>query len=129
MKSKDQILLEEAYLKILNEERPRFTSSGIKVTWNKDSKSGEWDGEFKIAEKTYYVETQYDLDYTEDKGDYDTPPDLTIDRLDLIDPKFYEYSDETGEYIELNLENNPDLYKALSDAVEIKIAEYEYERL
>lgn len=135
-----------------------FTSNGIKKTWSSDSGSGDWDGEirvhrdpttgrysdisyqkFKASPELYqndplfYVETNYDFDYTYDAGDDMTPPDTQIDDIQLSNLRIYKEDPQTGEYgedIADQLEKeDPELFKAVADSVETKIAEFEYERI
>lgn len=151
---KDQKLISEAYKKVLNEA---YGYGGIKKTWHDDSKSGTWDGEVKLHrnpktgsfsnakykeiqanpelyknDPLFYVNVKYDLDYTYDAGDYDTPPDLTINNIDFVDYTIDQEDPETGEWKNVTNElekTNPELFKGLMNVVDEEIASIEYERL
>lgn len=133
-------------------------SNGIKKTWSSDSGMGSWDGEIKVHkdpangrysdvsyqklklnpelyknDPLFYIETDYDFDYTYDAGDDMTPPDTQIDIINLSNLRIYREDPQTGEYgedISDQLEQeDPELFKAVTDNVEEKIAEIEYERI
>lgn len=133
-------------------------SNGIRKTWSSDSGTGDWKGEIKVhkdpatgkySDVTYqkiqanpelykndplfYVETDYDFDFTYDEGDNMTPTDTTIDQINLNNLRIYQEDPNTGEYgedVSAKLEKtNPELFQAITYNVEEKIAEIEYERI
>lgn len=133
-------------------------SNGIKKTWSSDSGMGNWDGEVRVHkdpvtgkysdisreklkanpelyknDPLFYVETNYDFDFTHDAGDDMTPPDTTIDQINLNNLRIYQEDPNTGNYdvdISAELEKtDPELFQAISYSVEEKIAEIEYERI
>lgn len=126
--SKDQRAIEEAYLNIHNEERMQYTPHGIPITWETNTRNGDWDGNVEVDGKTYYVNTYYSVDVVDDRGDKDTPPSLTIKHVMLDGEEFYA-EDQDGDFdILLDKEANPELYDKIASAVKSKVAEYEYQR-
>ena len=104
--------------------------NGIKKTWRDESLSSNWDGEIQLDDKIYYSQCNYDLDYTVDEGDDDTPPCTTIHNIHLENLQIYAYNEETGEFdIEIYELNSPTLYDLLSNKTEEEIVKYEYEWL
>lgn len=133
-------------------------SNGIRKTWSSDSGTGSWDGEVRVHrdpvtgkysdisreklktnpelyknDPLFYVETNYDFDFTHDAGDDMTPPDTTIDQINLNNLRIYQEDPNTGNYdvdVSAELEKaDPELFQAISYSVEEKIAEIEYERI
>ena len=105
-------------------------SSGIKKTWASDSASNSWDGNIELDGKEFYVEVEYDFDFTYDRGDNMTPPDTRIDDFRFTFAKVYQENPGTGDYdIEITADTNPELFKAVLLKTEEKVVENEYERL
>jgi hypothetical protein len=101
----------------------------MKKTWYKDSKSGTWEEEFELDGQTYWVETDYGIDYTIDDGDEVTPPSTTIRNIELINPVFYRYDEDLDTYEGNEIDADEDIIKELALKVEERIVEREYERL
>lgn len=88
-----------------------------------DDRYNNYDGvkeEFKVVyqNETYYVDIAYNIEEIYDEGDYDTPSDIdyNVEELEVLSI-FYNDS-ESGETINIEKENNPELWAAVSEQAE-----------
>lgn len=94
-----------------------------------------YDDEILVDGVTYYAQANYTLKEFYDQGDgIYTPPtswiETEIDTYDNIpDVKLYKENLETGDIdVPIVQENEPDLFKRILDALDVKIYEFELGR-
>jgi hypothetical protein len=80
--------------------------------------------------ETFYAQANYNKEDYYDEGDGRwTPPSSWVKTGIEDDPLFYRENPETGDIdIPIKKEEEPELYKALFDALDEKIYEFEAER-
>ena len=120
MKTRDRMRLEEAYCKIYIKEEEDPSEYNSK---HYDSNYQNWNGktedfEFVHNGETYMAEIAYDIEEVYDRGDYDTPPSSDYNIEELAALKLYYYNPESGEYEELNREQNPEMWQTLAKFAE-----------
>lgn len=127
--SKDQKSLEQAYFGVLSEERMRFTSTGIPITWTTDTRNDEWDGEVEVDGQTYHANTYYSVEVVDERGDgRTTAPSFQV-KDPVLDGEEFHAQDVDGDFdVPVTKENNPELYDKIASAVQSKIIEREFNR-
>ena len=109
MRNKDQILLENIYLKVLKENQ------GYRMETGGSGSSKDMIDEVRIGNDSYSIE--YDVDLTrsvEDHGTFYDEPNIEIHRVWKYDPQI----DDNVEIPWQQLQSNPELLKQLEAEVQ-----------
>jgi hypothetical protein len=116
MNDKDSKLIQEAYSKVYIKEEEDSSEYGSRLynderAQNTYAQTGwEFEFKYKLNEKDWVINSNIDYD-VEDPGDDEAWEwhEFTVNSISY-------YNEETGEYVDVNEQQQPVLYKTLEDA-------------
>jgi hypothetical protein len=109
---------------ILNEEEdPSDYTSGPHAKYYQEpggsgSADTREDFEFMYQGKAYMASITYDIEEVVHPGDYDTPDHYDVDIRELEINQLWADNPETGEWVEFNKEQSPQLWDAVAKEAE-----------
>jgi hypothetical protein len=90
----------------------------------------DYDDEIKVEGITYYAQANYNIEHFHDSGDgIYTPPSSWINTELEPGALFFKENTETGDIdVPITEEEEPELYKQIYNALDVKVYELESER-